>query len=180
MMKRKYVNSIEDYYYHTSLHIKRVELLAWQLYKQNYNRYKTVSPFLLLEFLKLHDHTKIQGKFLNELYPYYGDKSHLKSKDWRHFKKLIKELNQKDKKILTNFFKDNKIKMKDRALFLEIEKIADLVDRNLNEVTPEEFGKNIENLKNYLNSKEIKLASNIIKNYKKITKDYFYKKIKVS
>lgn len=162
----KTIKSFDDYLNHTENHIERVLLLSLFIYRNN-SKYKNINIKELYNYMINHDKGKTD-KFLAKMYPYYG-----KEKD-ENFKNIVNELNNYDKKISDEYFQINNIKDKEKDLMLEIEKIADCIDRNLHYLSPEEFCvKKMVDIKNFLSQEELELAIDAYHNYRAIVRFYY-------
>lgn len=155
----RYVHNIDEFKTHTRNHIQNVTKLGLYLYYQHKNSYfKDVPEEVLREKLLYHDFEKTANletlKFLGyqhektfheRLYELYGQ-----SISRSNFKaiSLVRELNNFAQKFEHQVFEKhglmdangglNSVVQKIKA----IEQIADLVEREMNPVSPEEFGVN--------------------------------------
>ncbi|MFL5811931.1 MAG: hypothetical protein ACJ763_00005, partial [Bdellovibrionia bacterium] len=157
--RRKYVNSLDDFYDHVVSHIERTVQLAAELKRLHPERYRDVDPGLLEIFMNRHDFAKIAkdettGKrsFLEGLYQQYGRDFNSFSPDEKAMVLKYKDaLNKADAQHARDFFKVHNYNRQfikknghytDLAkLYLEIESIADKVDRGLSPVSAEEFNR---------------------------------------
>ena len=188
--RKTYVNGVVDFHQHTIMHKKRVTQLAVELAKKFPKEFKGLSKDLIIRVLSQHDNAKIQprytygksGPFYETLYKYYGAKPPLD---------VIKQLNIVDSEIMEEAlkkeglafeFNDTKSqKLKKAALrdkIFKLEKLADFVDRGMNEVSPEEFGRKMwkeSSVAKTLMGK--KMALFLEANYEKLVGHLKYKKL---
>jgi hypothetical protein len=126
---------------------------------------------LIQEFLKLHDQAKVDTDLshsrpkpiLDDLYAIYGKK--LSPEEVQAARKIVQELNDIDATIALKFFqkrglldadgKPNAIAKK----LLEIEKAADLADRGMSPVSPEEFGRPMDPASKFFETQIAKLRA---------------------
>ena len=183
--KREYVNSVVDFYHHTQLHKKRVVELAANLVETFPEEFKGIDKEMINRILSVHDNAKIghnfrfsDGKaYYEKLYEYYGKRPPME---------IINSLNDVDKSIMRQTI-DNELfqltksmSVDDAAKFKEefvgklsrVENLADFVDRAMNPVSAEEFGRQMFLESNSNTSKEDvaykKMALYLEQNYKKI------------
>jgi hypothetical protein len=204
--QRKYVNSLDDFLDHVLSHIARTVELGTELKRLHPELYSDVDRDLLHAFLGRHDYAKVEvdpktGRrpFLEGLYKQYG-------RDFDSFseneKKLVLRykdmLNERDAKHGEDFFKafnkNNRFidkKGNYTALakkFLQIESIADKVDRGLSPVSAEEFNREKMALASVFmkDPKEKRLAESLEKSYirgvpspyERVTKGHTYEEFR--
>jgi hypothetical protein len=157
---RAYVMSYKDFRLHTEIHIQNVRRLGMALYDRYQDtEFKGVSRQMLAEKLRLHDHEKLASEkelvalgyehnspLGERLYQYYGeDKLKLSVAEREQFQDLIEELNFFAGKYDLAFYEkygllsdpsEPDIVAQKIAL---IEKVADLVERESNPISIEEF-----------------------------------------
>lgn len=173
----KLVNSLEEFYEHTRLHRARVKALGLALLKSHPELFEGLSPRQVGAILEAHDLAKVSPKsvgpdgrpFYRILYDSYG-----KGLD----KISVDSLNAQDRpymeKAKSAYGLDKNPDL--HAKMDRIEKIADLVDRGMSNVSAEEFGRPMDKASNFLkNDDDVKLAQELEKNYKEITKKLTYK-----
>ena len=183
----QYIKNINDFNCHIQAHKKRVTLLGMYLVNLYPSFEKeTIKQLKVETFLNLHDNSKLDVQNQTELYSFYGIDFNEKKKS-QFFWDTIDKINEIDKELREGFFdKSNRILIEKRKFlsnknppynnyiknfFYMIEEIADLVDRGLDPVASEEFGKTMIPLSTYSFSDEInKIAKAKIleKNYDKI------------
>lgn len=184
-----FVQTLEDFETHTILHIQRVQKLGLELYRSFSDDFTGVTEKLLSEFLSLHDCAKIKGvkqqnRALHELYPFYG--ANAESKD--EFRKIVSKMNEEETAIQIDFFRASGLLEKktgqttfEAQQLLLIEKVADLVDRGMNEVSEEEFGRSMrlaselfEEIQNQVYARHLEV------NYQEITESLWLSRLKAS
>lgn len=127
-----------DFYHHTSLHIKRVGVLAEHLYKHFPHLFKDISIEDLRYAISFHDIEKVDSSlkskrgspFIIELYQYFagpGDRN------------LIDELNSTGKEFLHEKLKKRGFTKEMMRSFEIIETISDIVDRTETPESVQEF-----------------------------------------
>lgn len=169
-----YLRTFEDFHQHTQLHIKRVQTLALQLYLTHPEQFPGLDVQLVSEFMQLHDLAKI-SKFNNRPPMLHSLFQQLQN-DGANMIPIIAELNARDfevryqwlleKKLLT----PNGLPTSEAQLLLMLENICDLVDRGMNEVSAEEFGRKMRLASEILNDpKEMRLAKFLERNYQTFT-----------
>ena len=137
--RRAYVNSALDYIHHMRIHTSRVTELAVAAVKKFPEEFPGITEEHIREIFPKHDDAKkfahykfSDGKpFFEKLYEFYGK---------RPPGELIQELNATDEKIMDDAIKKMGLDSK-KEVIERLEKLADFVDRAMNEVTPEEFGR---------------------------------------
>jgi hypothetical protein len=149
-----FVRDVDDLYGHFALHKANVTRLAVELWHRRPERYHACfSLHELLAFIGKHDNAKLDESmkadgrptFVERLMPYYGKGYGYLSASPLGLQ-TIAELNAADKAITTSHLVRHGFATEDGApnrcgrLLLEIERIADVVDRNANPVAFEEFG----------------------------------------
>lgn len=139
-----YVNSLEEFRLHISLHRFRVHALGMFLYSKAPERFKDVEQGLLKEFLVLHDATKLEESILRRLYQFYGKSFPTLSQIQKiEFLQLQSEFDRKNKYLIYSFFDEHKIHPTAISKYLLIEKVSDAVDRGLCKAAKEEFGRSL-------------------------------------
>lgn len=195
--RRKFVNSVVDFHHHTQMHKKRVTALALELYKKFPKQFTGLSEEMIIRVISQHDDAKINPKYrfkgkiplYEALYKYYGK---------RPPKEVIDSLNAVDEKIVDMALKREgfeildtdtearkRHKLKVRKQFLKLEKLADFVDRAMNPVSSEEFGRKMwkesdaaktpmhKKMALYLEKNYTKMVGHL--KYKKLTPSMYYK-----
>lgn len=157
---RAYVMSYRDFRLHTEIHIQNVRRLGLALYdRYRDTEFKEVSRQMLAEKLRLHDHEKLASErelmalgyehnspLGERLYQYYGeDKLKLSVAEREQFQDLIEELNFFAGKYELSFYQKYRL-LSDQSepgivaqKMALIEKVADLVERESNPISVEEF-----------------------------------------
>lgn len=183
-----YVNSVEDFYEHTRLHVERVKALGLELFRTHPEMFKGLSEEQVRIALAAHDRAKLspramssQGKpFYEELFEKYRSKPDLQ---------IIQELNSHDEKFMDDAYRlsglgDNpQMTAAERARrkalreqLKKIERLADYVDRGSSYVTAEEFGRPMKPASYFLTDPDEKrLAKELEGKYQKITSHLDYK-----
>jgi hypothetical protein len=159
LRRRKYVNSIQDFFDHMASHIERVESLGLTLKELRPRLFYDVDPYLLKILLSIHDFEKLRvdpvtgrREVLEELFKTYGvDFDTLPPDEKAQQIALRNRLNKGDKGHARQFFElfndgnrfiDKKGNYTRRALkYLLIESVADKVDRGMSPVSAEEFNR---------------------------------------
>lgn len=152
-----WIQSQADWDLHTRLHIARVVALGVKLHSLFPERYGRLSPKLVTAFLQQHDRTKVDrskdylehrglhqrhesvGASLYRVF-YHRDPRGLNPEEIRERENVRDLLNHVDRRNLSDFFLRHGVVPEEQELLKEIEKIADLVDRNKSPQTTEEFG----------------------------------------
>ncbi|MBL6990783.1 MAG: hypothetical protein ISR65_13440 [Bacteriovoracaceae bacterium] len=162
----RFVRNYDEYRLYNFTHILRVTRLGAALLKGDAAvKFWDIDQKILEEFLLLHDQSKINGSdaFLNrhalqeesesitsKLYQNYGIDFAAIPDDWKkETGTLVKHLNEIDLEVAADFFRKKGILGQNEDIakntlvqkYLQIEKIADLVDRGSSPVTQEEFGR---------------------------------------
>lgn len=169
-----YLRTLEDFHQHTQLHIKRVQTLASQLYLAHPEHFSGVDAELAREFMQLHDLAKV-SKFNNRP-PMLQSLFQQLQNGSTNMIPIIAELNARDfevryrwlleKKLLT----PNGLPTAEAQQLLALENISDLVDRGMNEVSAEEFGREMRPASEILKDpKEVRLAEFLERNYQAFT-----------
>lgn len=136
------VESKGDFDRHLALHRKRVLVLGLALRERFYPH---IDAKELKTFLKYHDIAKtdlVHGNLktsVEELYKFYGTR--LRSTEEPQLKHLVDSINLIDRRIALMFLENFKASEQNRELFQKIERMADLVDRGMDPVASEEFGR---------------------------------------
>lgn len=177
LAKNYFINSAEEFYHHMQLHRARVVELATNAYK----KFPHLFPELTLEqvqgVMKVHDYAKVDfGTFASNGQHYfqvlYGE---------GYGKKLpanwVNELNAADNRFMEQAYKNFMIDTPTKKeQILKLEKIADLVDRVNNSVSPEEFGRKMYPVSGSLQGDKIDdVVKHLEKSYLKITKKHLFK-----
>jgi hypothetical protein len=151
-----YVHSLNEFKTHTANHIQNVGRLGMHLFYQHRSSlFNDVPEYMLREKLLHHDFEKLASSqklseygysnsksFAERLYEFYGKNKN----DSARIKELVHELNSYAEQYDEEFFKKYDLVTEDGKLtqvaekIILIEKIADLVEREKNPVSPEEFG----------------------------------------
>lgn len=171
-MSRKYVLSVTDFRRHIHLHKSRVTALSLALYDAGFARYGTLRRDTLERYLWLHDQAKLSGKFFFRLYKHYGE--NLQNSQNKDLQNLIRDVNQFDSEINRVFIADTPTNV---FLLTEIVRIADLVDRGLDPVAAEEFGRSLKPASEFLKPiVEVELARFLESRYTQIVSGLEFKK----
>ncbi len=191
---RKYVNSIKDFRIHVQSHITRVQAIGNYLLEQHPNNFSFVDPKILRAFLGLHDQSKINqslkfyhehhlpegsASILEQLYKVYSVKyEELPPDKQGTMEFLIGKLNQVDLEVRNAFFEKYALLNSDGSLsdaakqYVEIEKIADTVDRGEAPISAEEFHGRMIKASTFLQDPaDQKYAKELEAKYLEITKD---------
>ena len=183
---KRYVISGRDFLRHTKLHIKRVRELGLYLVNNYPERFDHLSVELAEKFLSLHDQSKVNFKYspqapiYQRLYRFYGiNDQYLDEFEHRERGLLINELNGIDHMVSNNFFRDFNLVSKGETArqLLELEKIADYVDRGMSPVSREEFAKKMVPGSDYFTGSDHQMASELEKNYSDLVKGLEYQSI---
>lgn len=166
---RIFVTSVEDFFEHTRLHRERVKVLGVELFKSHPNLFYGLTLEQVQGVLSAHDEAKVTT-FYRVLYENYGgpvDKS------------IVDALNAKDKEFmdaaLKRFGIDNDPELLTKMN--RIEKIADMVDRGMSEVTPEEFGRPMKRASEFMGGiLDRQLAIELENKYQSVVSGFNYKK----
>lgn len=189
---RVYVNSVVDFHHHTKMHKQRVTKLAIELMKKFPKQFKGLSEEMVIRILSKHDNAKIDpkfryskgGPFYEALYSHYGKKPPMD---------VINQLNNIDGKIMEQALKDEGLgfdfndskkermrKISLRQKILSLEKTADFVDRAMNPVSSEEFGRKMWKESSVAKTEMAKkMALYLENNYSKMVSHLNYKKLSV-
>ncbi len=189
---RRFVQSEADLRIHFEAHIGRVKLLGIALFERNRERYEGagINVQMVKDFLAVHDQAKLddtplfRAKFhdlatspddlkpiLTRLWEVYA------TSDLKRIKPVVDYLNRADDRVAAEFFSKLKIPEPHKsivvALLKEIERVADRVDRNLDPVAGEEFGRAVgeeaPSIARYLAGEELVLAQSLIRDYRVLT-----------
>lgn len=157
-----YVKYQADLRVHFQSHLQRVVRLALHLLKSKPDHFPGVSESLALELLTLHDAAKLDHSpsfrqrfwgetvksdqsFMQRLFHIYG-KGYEYVAENREARATIDQLNATDRQVSQEFFRSKGLLTPDGSptpvaqALLRLERIADVVDRNLDPVALEEFG----------------------------------------
>jgi hypothetical protein len=155
----QYVNSPWDYYWHMVGHRVRVDELSRKLLEIAPESFPDVQPELLSEFIRFgHDESKLNPSqsFLDRqgydrrrhpiasrlFHRIYGkDFSDQKVDRSRALLETRNELNAIDERVAQGFFRKKGISPEKARQYLLAEKVADSLDRSLDLVAQEEFGR---------------------------------------
>lgn len=174
------VQNYSDFQKYIDLHKKRVTELGLALYQLYLDRYHQVPYEYVHAFLKLHDQSKLREPNSKALYSFYGqNQNFVDSFTQKQMQKTIQKLNDYDHGIAQLFFQGVGVSPWQARLLLEIEKIADLVDRGMDPVAHEDFeGKGLYKMKlgsEYLTDDfSQKAAFELEKKYEVITGKYSF------
>ena len=170
----EFVNSVEDFKMHCNLHQARVVALGLAL-RARY--YPNVDVRHLENFLRLHDAAKttmdsdiyslcgFQSPPLEALYAFYGTTLPRGSKS--ELGEVTSRVNRIDEAISAIFFKA--FGTNEAKELREIENLADLVDRGMDPVAAEEFGRPMRLASSYCKNENLKTyAEWLEQNYTKI------------
>ncbi len=136
----KYVKTFSDFKLYVESHRLRVHELGLVHYRRHLNRYSDLSQQTVENFLSLHDQSKQQESNARALYAFYGRNQKFMPDLLREsFVKVIKKINDYDVKVAEDFFSRNPMSGSQMERLLEIEKVADLVDRGMDPVAREDF-----------------------------------------
>jgi len=191
-----FVNSLADFHHHTKMHKKRVQRLGLKLLERFPKEFEGIDRQMAERLLAEHDNAKMSSRYrYRSGRPFYAEL-------YDHFGKsppgdLVNQLNLTDSKIMKDAFKREGLalseydspderarKLKIKANFDKLEKLADFTDRGMNPVSPEEFGR-----KMWSESKaaieegdrsKAKMARYLEKNYQQFVGDLYYKKLSPS
>lgn len=186
--RRRYLNQLPDFFHHTELHKRRVVELAKAVMGEYPEEFKDIDPEKAIRILTEHDNAKIDpryraanGKpFYQSLFNYVGEKAP---------QQLIDDLNFHDNKIINNAFEVEGIaesefdskevaqkKSKERIAFKKLEELVDHVDRGMNPVSLDEFGRaGYKESETAKRAKQREMALFLEKNYSKIIKGLEFK-----
>ena len=161
----RFIRSYDEYRLYNFTHILRVARLGLSLWAEQSDKFfHDVNPQILEEFLLLHDQSKINGsaEFLSrheleaaesissKLYQNYSIDFAAIPDAWKkETGDLVNQLNAVDKDVAIAFFRKKGLLGASEDIdsnplvqkYLNIEKVADLVDRGTSPVTSEEFGR---------------------------------------
>jgi hypothetical protein len=169
----RYVHSAQDFDVYVDGHRERTKVLGLALYKSFYQKSNIVSEDLVRQFLELHDLSKTENAVKAGLFKQYGqDLASLPPQ----FGELTSYLNSIDTHISEQFFTLHKLSPTQISTLLRIEKIADLVDRAMDPVAQEDFGRKMKRASAWFQSGEMRLQSWFLEaNYDKITLGLSYR-----
>lgn len=174
------VESKADFDRHLALHRKRVLVLGLALRERFYPH---IDVKELKTYLKYHDIAKtdlVNGNLktsIDELYKYYGTR--LPTDQESKLQHLVDSINLIDRKIALMFLENFRSSEQNREIFKRIERVSDLVDRGLDPVASEEFGKPLlkaSELLAYMDEIELDQVKWLEKNYQELTEQFQYKK----
>ncbi len=138
--ENKYVKTFSDFKLYVESHRLRVHALGVAHYNRHPDRYGDLSLATVEEFLSLHDQSKQQESNARALYAFYGRNQKFMPDILREsFVKVIKHINDYDVKVAEDFFSKNPMSGSKIERLIEIEKVADLVDRGMDPVAREDF-----------------------------------------
>jgi hypothetical protein len=164
-----YVADINDFKSHIQNHQIRVLQLGSFLANHNFPELPIQQ---VQEFLSLHDQSKTSDKMLNALFLFYGKKAteSLTSNQSLILSRIIEELNASDLNLIKTYFEEHNISSDDQNKLFLIEKIADSVDRAMDPIAEEEFGRKLQFASDFLGTEfERSLAKTLESNYLEIT-----------
>jgi len=187
---RKYVHDIDDFRLHTLQHRHDVFLIGIAGFEKFRHLFPNVHEETLLSFLNAHDLEKTatlddlkkigytgERTFLERLYDYYNvDNEKMSAEEKAEFNKLRDELNRFAGRYQFKFFFEHKLISPNGELSEEakeiilIERIADLVDRDENVISLEEFNRaKMKDAKDYFEDPQIKsVVAYLEENYLRI------------
>lgn len=191
---KKYIQTIEDFKYHTAHHIQNVMTLGLYLFNSfSHSFFSDLTAEEVIDYLALHDLSKrmtarelAEFGYSNEkslaerLFEFYGkDKNSLPEKQRQKLEEIIQELNRIDRLITQKYLfskgyiKNGKVSAKGLKLLM-IEKISDLVERTKNPVSIEEFGKIMKSPTEYTgDTRYRRLVRVLMDNYGLITNNQY-------
>ena len=164
--KNEFVRNLEDFKHHILLHRMRVVRLGLAIRNRWPEKFGSLTDIEIFDFLKLHDISKWfdSPRFREEFWPtssqkqrfsfserffeFYGVQlDHLEGPEKDRFRGLIADLNKSDQAVTLKFFR-NQPRLRASAqgthpraiLLLELERLADLADRDSDPVAREEMG----------------------------------------
>lgn len=183
-------------------HARRVRVLGMHLRRIYQEAFVEVNPEILGDFLILHDQAKLNhsqnfiknyhlpmdSPLLDELYGLYGViVSSANADEFRaRNMALIARINEVDRGVALHFFRLRGLATEDSfsplaQRYLKIEKIADAVDRGMNPVTAEEFGRPMLAASQFLPDAESKdMATKLEQVYGLLTREMSYDKFKAA
>lgn len=163
---QNYVTRIQDFQQHIELHRARVVQLGMALAESHFPE---ISQKDLKEFLKLHDSSKTTKEALPRLYQFYGKPPNSEAERER-LKEIVIYINAIDQKVAEKYFKEKTLSLDMIETFYIIEKVADLVDRSMDPVAAEEFGRKLVPASQFLKEAElIRLSQWLEQRYEKVT-----------
>lgn len=177
---RKFVFGLEDFELHIRLHRQRVMTLGLEVFEKYPNAFPSINKAQVIEFLSLHDMAKIdpvltpakyQASFLQMLYRYYGLPRNLLSQaQQKTMDEVIHELNKADRALVLRYFQEsgllgfNNEPLAPARELLLIEKLVDLIDREMNPVSSEEFARKMRPASDFLNKDFERAMARSLKN----------------
>jgi hypothetical protein len=196
------IQSSGDLHVYMKSHIRRIEELGIALMENFPDEFPVPEDYkkTLLAFLALHDQSKvnltetfqkkhgIRGRpIIDQLYEVFGANARLLSRSKRaEFQSLIGKLNGIDDQVANDFFRDHKMLSPEGApgklarVFLEIEKLADMVDRTKSSYYMEEFGRFPTSPSKTMSGRKKELAAWLEGNYEQLTRNYSYERFRNS
>ncbi len=164
--QNEFVRNLDDFKHHILLHRMRVVRLGLVIRNRWPEKFGSLTDIEIFDFLRLHDIAKWfdSPRFREEFWPtssqrqplsfaerffeFYGVQlDHLEGAEKDRFRRLIADLNKSDQAVTLKFFR-NQPRLRATAmgpnpraiLLLELERLADLADRDSDPVAGEEMG----------------------------------------
>ncbi|GIL17351.1 MAG: hypothetical protein BroJett040_11020 [Oligoflexia bacterium] len=135
-----YVRDFNDFQLYVDTHKERVIILGMILFHAHPERYHELTKADVAQFLALHDKSKLLKTNAQSLYEFYGQNQKFMSQSQRdQFHAIVDQINKYDTRNAKLYFETRRLSSKQMNLLLEIEKIADIVDRGMDPVAHEDF-----------------------------------------
>ncbi|WP_413287763.1 hypothetical protein [Bdellovibrio sp. HCB337] len=149
---QNYVTQIQDFQQHIELHRERVVVLGMTLAASHF---PNVSKKDLKDFLRLHDSSKTMRNSLPRLFEFYG-KPPANEEARARLMSTVSDINAIDHSIAEKFFNERHLSPEMVEALYTIEKVADLVDRSLDPVAAEEFGRKLSPASQFFKEQELR------------------------
>lgn len=168
---RYFVTSPDEFNSYVKTHRQRTRLLALELFQSYPESYADVTIDQVDAFLQLHDLSKSIPEISHRLYKQYSRPIHTANKRQKEeFQAWVNYLNNRDLQNAQKFFVQNNLSEEQIVQLLEIEKIADLVDRSFDPVAQEDFAKVMVPASEFLKNEAMAQKAKLLEaNYLKIT-----------
>lgn len=173
---RYFVTNPAEFNTYVRLHKERTRLLALHLFSAHPQDYDQLSLELVNSFMRLHDLSKSIPEVAQRLYKQYSRPlSTVSEREKTKFISWVNYLNERDRQIGVNFFTRHELNESQVQKLLELEKIADLVDRSFDPVAQEDFGKLMVPASEFIKDPQMAAKAKFLeRQYHQITKGHSY------
>lgn len=144
------INHIDSFVNYTKFHISRVVLIGIEMKRVFHHHFENLEDEVVRNFLLLHDYSKIKmidGNYENARLLFeniFGkDVKSLSEIDREKASTIIDRINRDDRKIAIDFFEKHHLSNAQIKQLLQLENLADLIDRGMSPFSQFEFGRKL-------------------------------------